>query len=93
MALLARLTKRALVLVILTVTADAGRRRRNLRRILRRMAGVALQPLVRTGQRELGLRGVIKAPPRPAVRIMALRAFRGQTPFVARVLVATLAGA
>jgi len=53
-----------------------------------RVARLAIKPAMRTGQRVARLRIVIKAPSRPAVRIMAERAVRPQPAFVMLVPVA-----
>ena len=91
MALLTRLTERTLVNVVLPVTADAIRRRRYLLHTLGGVAGMTLQPLMRAGQRKLGLRGMIEAPPAHPLGLWHWRAFRGQSSFMPRVLVTTLA--
>jgi hypothetical protein len=92
MAVLAVASERPLVNVVPAVTAVAVRGHGNLCHRLRRVAGVALQSLMRTGQRISGLRGMIEAPTRPAIGVVALATIGRQPAFVMGVLMAIGAG-
>ena len=52
------------------------------------MAGLAIEAAMRSGQRVTRLHVVIKAPPRPTIRIVAERAIRAQSPLMMLVAVA-----
>ena len=74
--------------VIGLVAGNAFLRSSNRRNSGARMAGMTFQSCVRTGQWELGLAVMIKAPKRPAVRVVAAVARRSKFALVKRILVA-----
>lgn len=89
MTALASFAKRALVDILERMAAVAAGLQDDLGHVPGRMAGLAVEALVRSGQRISGLGGVVEAPARPAIRIVAERAIRAQTPFVKPILMAT----
>jgi len=93
MALLASLAERAVVRVVLGVAAVAVRCLRDAVRHLRLVAGMAVEPGVRAGQRELRLPVVIETPDRPAVGIVTCVAIGSEASLVQGVLMAAGAGA
>lgn len=88
MALVASRSEIALVRVVVNVACVAHGGLRNFCDVLFFVAEMAVQPLMRSGERILGLLGVIKPPEFPAVRIVASRAIRAKAAFVSRILVA-----
>lgn len=79
--------------IVTTVAAGAGARQRDLGGRLDRVTCMTGESLVCSFKRISSLRIVIEAPARPAVRVVAARTVIGQTALVARVFVATRAGA
>jgi hypothetical protein len=77
--------------VVLAVAGVAIRGQGNLCDIFGDVAGVAIEAAVRPGQRVTRLRVMIKAPPRPTIRIVAERAIRAQATLM--MLVAMAGGA
>jgi hypothetical protein len=77
--------------VILLVTRIAVRRQRDLGHLLGDVAGVAIEAAMCSGQRITRLRVVIKAPPLPAIRVVAERTICPQTPLMMLVAVACAA--
>ena len=92
MATLARSPECAIMHVILLMTRMAISGESDLGDILRYVTGVAIQAVVRPGQRISRLYVVIKAPTRPAVRIVAKATVRPQAPLVMLVRVTRRAG-
>ena len=78
MAAFACLSERAVVHVVLAVTSIAIHGQSNFGNIFGDVAGVAIQATVRPRQWVTRLRVVIKAPPRPTIRIVAERTIRAQ---------------
>ena len=91
-ATLARSPKCAIVHVILAVTRIAIAGEFDFGDILRHVTGLTLQAAVRPRQRIVCLCVVIKAPPRPAIWIVAERTVRPQAALVMVVRVAGDAG-
>jgi hypothetical protein len=77
-AAFACLSERAVVHVVLAVTSIAIHGQSNFGNIFGDVAGVAIQATVRPRQWVTRLRVVIKAPPRPTIRIVAERTIRAQ---------------
>ena len=77
--------------VVLAMTGHAIRRQRRFRDVLSNVAGLAIEVAVGSGQRVTRLRVVIKAPPRPAIRVVTKRTARPQTAFMMKVAVAGFA--
>ncbi len=89
MAFFAGLAEGSAMGVVATVTAVACRRRRHLVRDgLGAVAGVAIQVLMGSRQREIGLLVVVEAPEHPAIRVMAAVALRAELAGVMLVFVA-----
>jgi len=74
--------------VILTMTRVAIGRQRDLGDIFDSVARVAIEIAVCPGQRVPRLRVVIKAPPRPAIRIVTERAIRAEAAFMVLIAMA-----
>jgi hypothetical protein len=72
------LSERAVVHVVLAVTSIAVHGQSNFGDIFGDVAGVAIQTSVRPRQWVTRLCVVIKAPPRPTIRIVAERTIRAQ---------------
>jgi hypothetical protein len=77
-AALACLSERAVVHVVLAVTSIAIHGQSDFGNIFGNVAGVAIETAVRPRQWVTRLRVVIKAPPRPTIRIVAERTIRTQ---------------
>jgi hypothetical protein len=87
-ATLACPSERAAVHIIRAVARVAIRRERNLRDIFSDVAGVAIEAAMRPGQWVTCLFVMVKAPPRPAIWIVAKRAVGPETAFMTSIPVA-----
>jgi len=88
MAALACLSERTAMRIIPAVARIAIRGQGDLGHVLGNVAGVAIKASVRSCQRVTGLRIVIKAPSRPSIWVVALRAIRPEASFMMLVAVA-----
>lgn len=77
--------------VIFAMTGHAIHRQRRLGDVLGDVAGLAIEVAVGSGQRVARLGVVIKAPARPAIRVVTKRTARPQTTFMMKVAVAGFA--
>ena len=87
MAAFAYPPKRPAMRIVRAVAGVAIRRQRNLGDVPGDVAGLAVDPTVRPGQRVPRLRGMIETPPRPTTRVVAERAVWPQATFMMLVLV------
>ena len=72
--------------IILGMTGMTGCRQLDFHHIFLAMTRVTTQPLMRSGERKLGLLVMVETPESPAIGIVARPAFRTQTAFMVRIL-------